>query len=394
MEVSFPTDADGFLSQECPSCEQRFKVVFGQGSGEPISFCPYCGYNSQGCWYTQEQANHMQAVAANVLVAPELRRFQQQIKGESSDLLSFDVTYDLPEPSPPPVENDGPFDVLYFPCCKETIKVTEQQRHFCITCGTEVDMDVSDARKIFLSHKSSDRDLVLDFKETLDSLGYEPWLDDEEMPAGTTLNRGLLRGMKESCGVVFFITPSFKDEGYLQDEIDYAIQEKQEKGDNFSIISLQIVGNDGKTSPIPPLLKRYVWKTPKTYLEALREIIRALPVAPSNVEWRDGNTGIATRQEMPSRTTELPEEAKAILLEAVKDEDDGLIMHIRTMGGQFIQVNGKSLIPDQKPRTVARWVGGLEDLQRRRYIKDDGHKGEVFEVTREGYDAADEISET
>ena len=34
-------------------------------------------------------------------------------------------------------------------------------------------MSTEAPRKIFLSHKSSDKDLVLDFKETLDLLGYE-----------------------------------------------------------------------------------------------------------------------------------------------------------------------------------------------------------------------------
>jgi hypothetical protein len=67
-------------------------------------------------------------------------------------------------------------------------------------------------------------------------------------------------------------------------------------------------------------------------------------------------------------------------------------MHNRSMGGESIQVAGKAIIPDQEARTIARWVGGLEDLQRRRYIKDVGHKREVFEVTREGYEAPDGLS--
>ena len=49
------------------------------------------------------------------------------------------------------------------------------------------------------------------------------------------------------------------------------------------------------------------------------------------------------------------------------------------------------MLPDQDPRTIALWEGGIEDLLRRRYIKDIGAKGEMFEVTREGYDAADEL---
>jgi hypothetical protein len=63
LEVNFPTDLDGFLSQECPSCNQPFKVLFGQGSSEPISFCPYCGFEGQDCWWTQEQVDHAAAAA-------------------------------------------------------------------------------------------------------------------------------------------------------------------------------------------------------------------------------------------------------------------------------------------------------------------------------------------
>lgn len=33
----------------------------------------------------------------------------------------------------------------------------------------------------------------------------------------------------------------------------------------------------------------------------------------------------------------------------------------------------------------------LEDLQRRRFIKDLGNKREVFEISREGYQAADQL---
>ena len=257
-------------------------------------------------------------------------------------------------------------------------------------------MSTDDPRKIFLSHKTCDKGFVIDFKDTLDLLGYETWLDKDDMPAGTVLNRGLLKGMKESCAVVFFITTSFKDEGYLETEINYAIQQKEEKGDRFAIITLQFIGDDGQKAPISDPLKPYVWATPRTDLEALREIIRALPVAPGNVKWRDEITEAATESGMVSPSVELSDEAKTILREAVSDGGDGVIRNIRTLRGQFIRVNGKLLPPGPDPRAAARWVGGIEDLQRYVYIRDigdEGRYGEVFEVTREGYAAADEMSD-
>lgn len=389
MEISFPTDTDGFLSQECPSCNQRFKVIFGQGSEEPISFCPYCGYNDQGCWYTQDQVDHIQAMAADTIIAPELRKIEQKFKRTSNGFFELDIKSNLPKPSIAPMETDDPFDILHFPCCKETVKVDKQQKHFCLICGMEVDMTINDLKKIFLSHKGVDKNFVIDFKKTLEELGYDPWLDEDAMPAGTTLERGLLQGMQDSCGVVFFITPSFKDEGYLQTEIDYAIQEKRKKEDKFAIITLQFISDDGKEAPIPDLLEPYVWKKPKTSLEALREIVRALPIAPGIIDWRDEIEGVVKVPQMKSTSTTLSTEAKMLLKEAAAG--DGMIFNPKVLGGEIIQANGKSMLPDQDPRTVARWMGGIEDLQRSRYIKDVGVKGEMFEITREGYAAADEL---
>jgi hypothetical protein len=389
LEVNFPTDTDGFLSQECPSCEQRFKVAFGEGSEEPISNCPYCGYKGQNCWYTPQQVDYMQAVATNVLLGPEIEKLERQMKGISEGFLKIDMKSNLPKPPPAPIETDDPLDILHFPCCNETIKVTRYDQHFCTICGTKIDMKISDSKMVFLSHKGVDKKEVIDFKNSLDLLGYDPWLDEDAMPAGTPLERGMLKGMQDSCGVVFFITPSFKDEGFLETEINYAISEKRKKGDKFAIITLQFIDDDGNFGEIPELLKIYVWKKPKSPLEALREIVRALPVVPGMVDWRDDITGVVTAPKTKSTSTELSDEAKKILKAAAAS--DGSITNPKYLGGEAIYSGGQSMIPDEDPRTIARWVGGIEDLCRRRYIKDSGHDGTMFEVTREGYEAADEL---
>lgn len=390
MQVSLPSDTDGFLSQECPSCEQRFKVRFDGGSPEPISFCPYCGHEGRDCWYTKEQAAHIRAVATDQILGPELRRLGQEMKRASGGWLKIDMRSDLPEAGSPPMERDDALDILRFPCCNETVKLARHDNHFCIICGKEMDMAVSNAKKVFLSHKGVDKNDVNEYKNTLALLGYDPWFDEDAMPAGTSLERGLLQGMHDSCGVVFFITPFFKDEAYLETEINYAIQEKRHKGDKFAIVTLQFIGADGAVGDIPELLKTYVWKKPKSSLEALREIVRALPIVATTVDWRDGIDGVVSVPKIKSTSTELSEEAKALLVAAASG--DGRILCLRHMGGQIVQTNGKQMIPDDNPRTIARWIGGLEDLQRRRFLTDIGHKGEAFEVTREGYEMADMIS--
>lgn len=141
-------------------------------------------------------------------------------------------------------------------------------------------------RKIFLSHKGVDKPKVREFFTTLQMLGFMPWLDEDAMVAGVPLERALLSGMKESCAAVFFVTPSYLDENYLETEINYAMSEKRSKKDRFSIITLVLSEDGGKKGNVPELLKQYVWKEPASDLVALQEIVRALPIEPSGIDWR------------------------------------------------------------------------------------------------------------
>lgn len=139
--------------------------------------------------------------------------------------------------------------------------------------------------KIFLSHKGSDKPLARKYKETLQLLGFDPWLDEDAMTAGVNLERGVLDGFKQSCAAVFFVTPSFKDERYLATEVDYAIAEKNKKGDRFAIITL-VFKRGTEKGTVPDLLHRFVWKEPGSDLEALQEIVRALPIRVGAIQWR------------------------------------------------------------------------------------------------------------
>ena len=139
--------------------------------------------------------------------------------------------------------------------------------------------------KIFLSHKGIDKKRVRDFKNTLELIGFEPWLDEDAMNAGVELERGIKQGFTDSCAAVFFITPNFVDEDYLSSEVNYAISEKRKKKEKFSIITL-VFEDNGVKGTVPELLESYVWKEPKTDLEAIREIIKSLPLQIGNIYYK------------------------------------------------------------------------------------------------------------
>lgn len=139
--------------------------------------------------------------------------------------------------------------------------------------------------KVFLSHKGIDKPKIREFKDALQLLGFDPWLDEDAMSAGVELERSLMQGFKDSCAAIFFITPSYVDENYLASEINYAIAEKRKKGNKFSLIAL-VLDIDGNKGVVPDLLQPYVWKEPRSDLEALTEIIKALPVKVGDVYWK------------------------------------------------------------------------------------------------------------
>jgi hypothetical protein len=142
-------------------------------------------------------------------------------------------------------------------------------------------------RKVFLSHAGADKPMVRRFKLALDDLGFDPWLDEDAMAAGANLERALLQGFKDSCAAVFFVTPAFKDQRFVGSEIDYAVAEKRARGASFAIVTLMFASGDGKFGEVPDLLRPYVWKNPANELEALRELIRALPLKPAVPAWKD-----------------------------------------------------------------------------------------------------------
>jgi len=136
--------------------------------------------------------------------------------------------------------------------------------------------------KIFLSHKSIDKPLVHRYYQALKAIGFEPWLDEPNMPAGSNLERELLRGFEESCAAVFFITANFKDERYLATEVEYAILQKRNKEKKFAIITLRYTD----ASPVPSLLAPYVYKNISNDLEGFLELVKALPIQLGPLRWR------------------------------------------------------------------------------------------------------------
>ncbi|NOS90861.1 MAG: toll/interleukin-1 receptor domain-containing protein [Cyclobacteriaceae bacterium] len=149
---------------------------------------------------------------------------------------------------------------------------------------TKNEIAMQQSKKIFLSHKSVDKKMVRRFKRALEAIGYEVWFDEQNLKAGDHLERGILKGFDESCAAVFFVTENFQDEKYLKSEVNYAIAETRKK-DYFKVIALAFKSGRKKVE-MPALFEQFVWKDVATEMDGLIEIINALPIVPTQFDFK------------------------------------------------------------------------------------------------------------
>ena len=85
----------------------------------------------------------------------------------------------------------------------------------------------------------------------------------------------------------------------------------------------------------------------------------------------------------------LTEEAKTIL-KAAASRDDGSILKIASMGGRVIQAGGESFGGD-RGRESSKWEAALNELETDGLVVGRGYKGEIYELTHEGWAVADAL---
>jgi hypothetical protein len=96
-------------------------------------------------------------------------------------------------------------------------------------------------------------------------------------------------------------------------------------------------------------------------------------------------------RESESAVAVLSKEASVLLKEAAADRS-GVVMLLRHLGGTTLQANGKNLITDRSRRSVAIWEAALQELLNEELLVERGHKGEVFEVTKKGFEVAESLT--
>lgn len=98
--------------------------------------------------------------------------------------------------------------------------------------------------------------------------------------------------------------------------------------------------------------------------------------------------GSTTDPQLPEH---LSEEAR-VLLKTASNDKHGVILKVAVIGGRFIQAGGKTF-GGGGGRESAKWEHALNELLEVELVVERGHKGEVFELTHEGWAFAETLPE-
>jgi hypothetical protein len=95
----------------------------------------------------------------------------------------------------------------------------------------------------------------------------------------------------------------------------------------------------------------------------------------------------------PRRTGPLSPWAQTILVEAC-DDFEAYIGRIKLNGTLKIQANGKQLVEQNDPESLAKWESAFDELLSGGYIRDAGCNGQLFQISPLGFEFLKTIGKT
>jgi hypothetical protein len=110
----------------------------------------------------------------------------------------------------------------------------------------------------------------------------------------------------------------------------------------------------------------------------------------SATELTQAHSGNGVRVALSQTNDELSAKEIELLWNAAKDPN-GEILHTRTLDGESIRTNGRQFLENADARTGAEWVAAFRSLQERGFIEPLSYGGDFFQVTDDGYRAADKL---
>ena len=255
--------------------------------------------------------------------------------------------------------------------------------------------------RVFISHSSSDVEIA---KLLIDLLRKALHLRSDEirctsvdgyrMPGGASIDERLRAEVHDAELLIGLITPNSLGSAYVTFELgarwgaDKHMIPLLASGVTPGLLGGPLAGINALDSSVDGQVHQFLEDAAKclrlnldkasSYAAAVDELAR---MASESTPAEESQPGISDYPQLSS-------EARELLIEATNDRDR-LILVTRMMVGVAIRTNGKGFGEMGDPRSEAKWLHAIEELQIHRLIERYSGEGEAYEVTHKGFQVAD-----
>lgn len=140
MEISIPTDSDGFVLLQCPLCREYFKLTPDDIEDEAMieMWCPNCGLKADN-YLTEDVINIAKRLARNSMADMINQSFKDIEHSFQNSLIKFTRGEPIKkyaiDPIQAKIEN---LEVKKFNCCSKQAKISPNlmvEGGYCPFCG-------------------------------------------------------------------------------------------------------------------------------------------------------------------------------------------------------------------------------------------------------------------
>ena len=128
INISVPTDNDGFITLQCPFCGDKFKLRAEEIEADELThiFCPYCGLQDESSHFWTDEVMEQAKIAAVKSIINDGGKF---LKGSRKPLKMEDdkILFETED-----------LEVAEVTCCQSMIKVRPLAKSvgiYCPFCG-------------------------------------------------------------------------------------------------------------------------------------------------------------------------------------------------------------------------------------------------------------------
>ena len=142
MEISIPTDDDGYALLQCEHCSNFFKPIPSDIEDDGILdlFCPACGLTSES-YATDEVLELAYSMAQNIAMDMAYNIFKKMEHQFRNGPITFKAGKRPQHEAESPIRSGiDALEIANFPCCKHTAKIKTLLKMtgcYCPFCGVK-----------------------------------------------------------------------------------------------------------------------------------------------------------------------------------------------------------------------------------------------------------------